>query len=107
MNEILNLVEILKDCPKGTKLYSTIYGEVEFDRIEKGHTYSIVIVKKHPITLLGPSEGDTAFACVLTKEGKYDKQFDGECILFPSKDHSKHFNGFTHSPECPCLKKGE
>ena len=33
MNENLNLVEILKDCPKGTKLYSTIHGEVEFDGI--------------------------------------------------------------------------
>ena len=30
MNENLNLAEILKDCPKGTKLYSTVYGEVEF-----------------------------------------------------------------------------
>ena len=28
-NENLNLAEILKDCPKGTKLYSTIYGDVE------------------------------------------------------------------------------
>lgn len=29
MNENLNLVEILKDCPKGTKLYSTLYGDVK------------------------------------------------------------------------------
>lgn len=29
MNKNINLVEILKDCPKGTKLYSPIYGEVE------------------------------------------------------------------------------
>lgn len=29
MNENVNLVEILKDCPKGTKLYSTVLGEVE------------------------------------------------------------------------------
>ena len=29
MNENLNLVEILKDCPKGTKLYSPVYGDVE------------------------------------------------------------------------------
>ena len=27
MNENLNLVEILKDCPKGTKLYSPSYGD--------------------------------------------------------------------------------
>ena len=36
MNENLNLVEILKDCPKGTKLYSTVYGEVEFEEIGNG-----------------------------------------------------------------------
>ena len=28
MNENLNLVEVLKDCPQGTKLYSPIYGDV-------------------------------------------------------------------------------
>ena len=26
---------------------------------------------------------------------------------FIVKDHNQYFNGFTHSPECPCLKKGE
>ena len=31
MNENINLVEILKDCPEGTKLYSSIYGEVELN----------------------------------------------------------------------------
>ena len=35
MNEKLNLVAILKDCPKGTKLYSPIFGEVEFNCIYK------------------------------------------------------------------------
>ena len=29
---------------------------------------------------------------------------DHEFII---KDYSQYFNGFTHSPECPCLKKGE
>ena len=38
MNENLNLVEILKDCPKGTKLYSPIFGEVEFNCIYKDDT---------------------------------------------------------------------
>ena len=33
MNEKLNLVEILKDCPNVTKLYSTLFGEVEFVEI--------------------------------------------------------------------------
>ena len=35
MNEKLNLVAILKDCPKRTKLYSPIFGEVEFNCIYK------------------------------------------------------------------------
>lgn len=38
MNESIDLTKILKDCPKGTKFYSVIYGEVEFDSIEKGTT---------------------------------------------------------------------
>ena len=33
MNENLNLVEILKGCPKGTELYSTVYGKVRFEWI--------------------------------------------------------------------------
>ena len=37
-NENLNLAEILKDCPKGTKLYSLIFGEVEFNCIYKNGT---------------------------------------------------------------------
>lgn len=73
MNETLNLVEILKDCPKGTKLYSTIFGEVEFGFIEDHSTYPIVLI------LNGGHE-------YLTSEGKLFNQFDGECILFPSKE---------------------
>lgn len=30
MNENLNLREILKECPKGTTFYSTVYGDVNF-----------------------------------------------------------------------------
>lgn len=30
----MNLVEILKNCSKGTKLYSTIYGIVELNCVE-------------------------------------------------------------------------
>ena len=38
-----NLVEILKDCPKGTKLYSTVFGIVEFLGINDSDDYPIVI----------------------------------------------------------------
>ena len=43
MNENLNLVEILKDCPKGTKLYSSVFGSVELDHIDIRANYPIVI----------------------------------------------------------------
>lgn len=43
MNENLNLVEILKDCPKGTKLYSSVFGEVELDHIDTNANYPIII----------------------------------------------------------------
>ena len=74
MNENLNLVEILKDCPKGTKLYSTIFGDIEFGFIGDNSIYPIVLI------LNGGHE-------YLTSEGKLFNQFDGECILFPSREN--------------------
>ena len=75
MNENLNLVEILKDCPRGTKLYYTVYGEVEFDHVSISSKYPIVLRLK---------DGKSYES--LTSEGKYDIEHDGECLLFPSKD---------------------
>lgn len=73
MNENLNLVEILKDCPEGTKLYSPIIGEVEFKRI-KYCEYPIVTCSKNGNRILS-----------FTKDGLFF--LEGECImLFPSKD---------------------
>ena len=75
MNENLNLVEILKDCPKGTKLYYMVYGEVEFDHIANSSKYPIVLRLK-----------DREWYESLTSEGKLDIEHDGECLLFPSKE---------------------
>ena len=74
MNENLNLVEILKDCPKGTKLYSTVFGEVELCAVECNNTYPI---------LVKDNIGNTGW---LTSNGKFIGKFDGECVLFPSKE---------------------
>ena len=88
MNENIDLTKILKDCPKGTKLYSTIFGTVEFDRIKKGDEYPIVFVS---------IQGDI---CNTAKDGRYYKFFDGECTLFPSKDQ-RDWSKFT----APWLEK--
>ena len=77
MNETLNLVEILKDCPQGTKLYSTVFGEVKFDRIDT--------ILSHPIVVrIGRIEDDhtETFAA----DGRLYSYHNGECVLFPSKD---------------------
>lgn len=75
MNENINLVEILKDCPKGTKLYSTTYGEVEFVAINDHSSYPIITRTKNNLAL------------TMTASGKCTCKYeDAECILFPSKD---------------------
>ena len=87
MNENLNLVEILKDCPKGTKLYSTVYGEVGFKEIGNGE-FPIKYVKDDD------SLGSAA------AQGLLLSCFDGECTLFPSKEQ-RDWSKFT----APWLKK--
>ena len=73
MNENLNLVEILKDCPKGTKLYSPVFGEVEFESIND---------------IIGPIivTTNTGNAEYFTADGKMYNYYNGECLLFPSKE---------------------
>ena len=73
MNENLNLVEILKDCPEGTKLYSPVFGDVELDNID--------ILSDHPIRVLY-KYGDDSFS----KDGRLFFNCDCECMLFPSKE---------------------
>lgn len=41
MNENIDLTKILKDCPKGWKLYSTIFGDVTFCYIDESDEYPI------------------------------------------------------------------
>ena len=73
----LNLCEILKYCPKGTKLYSTVLGYVIFQGIVEGAVYPIVVSCEN-----GVNEDFTA-------DGKMFIDFDGECTLFPSKEQRR------------------
>ena len=74
MNENLNLVEILKGCPKGTKLYCAALGEVALMEVK--------VHKEYPIVVLDTNSSVTAF----TQEGLLYKGLNGECMLFPSKE---------------------
>ena len=74
MNENIDLTKILKDCHKGTKLYSTIFGDVTFCYIDKNAEYPIIL------TAEGGCYGS------VSADGRNYVEFDGECTLFPSKE---------------------
>ena len=74
MNKNIDLTKILKNCPKGWKLYSSAFGEVEFQYIELGSVYPIIIKLK------------TELIKKITSNGKLLDLYDVECTLFPSKE---------------------
>ena len=81
MNENIDLTKILKDCPKGTKLYSPIVGEVELEKIRNDNDYPIITKK-------GVYNYD------FTAEGFYYPNLGEECLLFPSKEQ-RDWSKFT------------
>ena len=46
MNENIDLTQILKDCPKGTKFYSTVLGEVTFKDIVDDAKFTNIVSYK-------------------------------------------------------------
>ena len=74
MNENIDLTKILKDCPKGTKLYCSIYGEVEFVRIDEYEEYPIKVMVNRK------------FIDAFSKKGFIRPQYNIKGNLFPSKD---------------------
>lgn len=85
----LNLVEILKDAPKGTKLYSPIFGECELDYIRDNKIY---ILSDH---------GSEHFYT----NGNYLNDC-GECMLFPSKDN-RDWSTFKIEKKKESIKVGD
>ena len=87
-----DIAEILKDTPKGTLLYSPIFGEVELDVV----VLDTIYVKYH----CNKNSNDfSEFTVSFNKEGKYNPYY-GECMLFPSKDQ-RDWNKF----QVPCQFK--
>lgn len=78
-NEIkMNILEILKKCPIGTKLYSSICGECELHNV-LDNTFSVI-------------SGKTIF--VFLHDGRY--KAEGEVCIFPSKKN-RDWNKFQMS----------
>ena len=70
MNENIDLTKILKNCPKGTKLHSTIFGDVKFCYIDESDAY--------PIKLNVEGECDGS----VTADGKHYVEYDGNARYF-------------------------
>lgn len=85
--EKLNLTEMLKDCPKGTKLYSPAYGELEFDCIK---LHDMINPPQHVIycydTIKVYNDRNLQLLRVFNSDGSLRESLAGECLLFPSKD---------------------
>lgn len=93
MNENLDLTKILEGCPEGTKLYSSIFGEVVFIRIDRENPSYPILIK----VSFEPKWRN------LTKQGKFYAAV-GECIIFPSKDQ-RDWNKFERFWDKPKIEK--
>lgn len=73
----MNIAEILKYCPKGTKLYSLVDGEVTLENIVDSK------YAQYPIEVNINKYKNSYY----TKDGLLSlNRVGGECVLFPSKD---------------------
>lgn len=89
----LNLCEILKDCPKGTKFYSYIFGDETYFQgfsLYEGKPISIIIYGK---------KGEWQNFSLSRKGHPYSDEC-GECCIFPSRE-MRDWSKFT----APWLKK--
>lgn len=76
----MNVAQKLLNAPQGTKLYSSLFGEVELVRVipslaEKDSSSSIVVKVSNRNT-------ERSFL----SDGRYYDYADAECTLFPSRD---------------------
>lgn len=72
MKKQINIAEILKDKPKGTKLYSPMCGECHLDYIDN----SLITLEELE---------DKAYSSPLYFYADGSYMYHGECLLFPSK----------------------
>lgn len=84
--EKLNLVEILKNCHQGIKLYSPAYGELEFDCIKPQEMIDPPQCRIYCYDTTRIYEDRRLQLRVFNSDGSLLDSVTGECVLFPSKD---------------------
>ena len=101
-----NLVNILKHCPEGTKLYSPIYGEV-----------TLYSVNNRRIDVIATNCSDETTHIEFSSLGRLILGYsNAECVLFPSKDQrdwdkfripTKKGDVIMFNGQVPCLVTGD
>ena len=89
MNENINLCEILRDCPKGTKFYSYIFGDETYFQ-----GFSLCEGKPILIIIYGKKGEWQNFS--LSRKGHPYSDECGECCIFPSRE-MRDWSKFTAS----------
>lgn len=87
MENKINIAEILRDCPKDTKLYSPLFGEVELKTIHDLHFPIVTEIVNEEYKLMSKKVD-------FTKDGTFFEIPNTECMIFPSqkmRDWSKFF----------------
>ena len=81
MNENIDLTKILEGCPYGTEFYHAGYGRVWLANI-----YPNAENVAYPIELSLHENYPRRFDLSVTARGTFHYDYEGECLLFPSKD---------------------
>lgn len=96
--EKINIADKLKHCKKGTKLYSPLFGEVEFENVDD------------KIEIIVHTDEEEIYKVSFEKDGKYYIIYkDAECLLFPSKDNRdwNNFQVLEEGHRVMCSDNGE
>ena len=96
MNENIDFTQILKNCPKGTKFYSSVYGDLYFDSMYVSSSASRIYFTDYNSRSI--VSGEYLLIEYLRSGRIYPLK--GECTLFPSKDQ-RDWSKFT----APWLRK--
>ena len=90
MNENIDLTKILKDCPKGTKFYSAVDGDLYYDGMDISSSASRVYFIDYNCRSI---VNGNYIQLEYMRDGKiYHRK--GECVLFPSKEQ-RDWSKFT------------
>lgn len=103
---MINLANILKYCPRGTKLYSPVFGEVIFNAVSSTN-----------IELTAKLDNENPVPIAFNHDGTLLLNFSNtECMLFPSKDQrdwnkfripTKKGDVIMFNGQVPCLVTGD